>query len=131
MGVVPMTVAAAVVGREVLLAVLHHARHEVVVVLAGVEQAGDGRGGDGGPTAAAFGAVLDAAFGQRAILNVLHGFVDDFLRHGDAGVAAAAEALHLRDRGGAFVEAAAVFRADVAPAAGLRLSLAGELRRRG
>ena len=56
-------------------------------------------------------------------------FVDDFLGHGDARVAAAAQALHLRDRGRAFVEpAAAILGADVAPAAGRRLGLAGESR---
>src|SRR6185503_17575609 len=73
-----------------------------------------------------FGTVLDATFGQRAILDVLHSLVDDFLGHGDAGVAATAETLDLSDRGGAFIEAAAVFGAHVAPAAGLGLSLAGE-----
>ena len=60
-------------------------------------------------------------------LDVVHGLVDDLLGHGDAGVAAAAQALHLRDRGRAFVEAVAVLGADVAPAAGRRLGLAGEL----
>ena len=42
-------------------------------------------------------------------------------------VAAAAEALHLRDRGRAFVEVVAVLGADVAPAAGRRLGLAAEV----
>ena len=70
---------------------------------------------------------MHAALGQRAILDVLHRLVDDLLGHGDAGVAAAAQSLNLRDRGRAFVEAAAVLGADVSPAAGLRLGLAGEL----
>ena len=48
------------------------------------------------------------------------------LGHGDAGVAAAAQPLHLGDRGRAFVEVVAVLGADVAPAAGLGLRLAGE-----
>ena len=81
----------------------------------------------GGPAAAALGAVLHAAVGQRAVVDVLHGLVDDLLRHGNAGVAAAAQPLHLRDRGRAFVETVAVLGADVAPAAGRRLGLAGEL----
>ena len=42
-------------------------------------------------------------------------------------VAAAAEALHLRDRGRAFVEIVAVLGADVAPAAAGRLGLAAEV----
>ena len=74
-----------------------------------------------------FGTVLYAAVGQRAFVDVFDGFVDDFLGHGDAGVAAAAQALHLGDGGRAFVETAAVLGADVAPAAVVGLGLAGEL----
>ena len=48
-----------------------------------------------------------------------------------AGVAAAAQPLHLRDRRRAFVETAAVLRAHVSPAAGRGLSAARELDRLG
>ena len=72
-------------------------------------------------------AVGDAAVGILAVVDVFLGVVDDFAGHDDAGVAAAAEALHLRDRGGAFVEVVAVLGADVAPAAAGRLGLAAEV----
>ena len=92
----------------------------LVVVVAGVEQAGDGRGRDRRPAAAPLGTVLHAAVGQRAFADVVDGLVDDFLGHGNAGVAAAAQPLHLGDGGRAFVEIVAVLGADVAPAAGRR-----------
>ena len=126
-GVVP--VAEALVGDvvQVLLAVVQQLGDVLAVVVAGVEQAGDGRGGDGRPAAAALGTVLYAAVGHGAFADVVDGFVDDFFRHGNAGVAAAAQALHLRDGGRAFVKIAAVLGADIAPAAGRGLGLAGEL----
>jgi hypothetical protein len=72
-------------------------------------------------------AAAEIAVGQRAAVNVGDRLVDDLPRHRDAGVAAAAEPLHLRDRGGALVEVVAVLGAHVAPAAVLRLGPAREL----
>ena len=117
MGVVPMAEALVRDVVEVLLAVVQQLGDVLAVVVAGVEQAGDGGGGDGRAAAAALGIVLHAAVGAGAFLDVVDGLVDDFLGHGNAGVAAAAQPLHLGDRGRAFVEAAAVLGADVAPAA--------------
>ena len=59
--------------------------------------------------------------GSGAAADVMDRLVDDFLGDGDAGVAAAAESLHLGDRRAAFVVVAAVLGADVAPAAGAGL----------
>src|SRR5205823_745292 len=95
----------------------------------GAEHAGHGRGRQRGSFAAATAlkTVDDPAPAGGAVLQILLRLVDDALGDDDAGVASGAEALHLGDSDGAFVEVAAVGRGDVAPAAAGCLGLAGEL----
>ncbi len=118
-------------------AVLQHLLHGVNlvliavlgVILAGVKQTGDGGGRDGGTRASAARGVAigHAAVRSGAGANIFHGLFNDLFGHGNSGVAAAPQSLDLGDRGRAFIEVAAVFRADIAPAAGRGLGLAGEL----
>src|SRR5262249_4021499 len=95
---------------------------QLVLVFAGVEEAGDGGGGDGRPLRARAEAVVHGPVGTRALFQILVGFLDGLLGHRDAGVAGGAERLHLRDRDRAFVVVAAFGLGDVIPAtaAGLR-----------
>src|SRR5205823_10750943 len=118
------------------LAVLQPALGVVGVVLAGVEAARDGGGGQRGPLGPVEGAAVgqavdDAAAGRGALLEVVVGVVEDFLGDDDAGVAGGPQPLHLGDGDGAFVEAVAVGRRDVAPAAAVGLGLAAEIDRLG
>ena len=126
-----MPVAEAVVGdvAEVLFRIVEHPGHVRVIVFAGVEQAGDGRRGDGRPAAAPLGAVLHAAVWHGALVDIGDRLVDDLARHGDARIAAAAQPLHLRDRGRPLVEVVAVLRAHIAPAPVGGLGTAGKFHR--
>src|SRR5262249_14616503 len=73
--------------RDRLLAVPEPLLAEVVLVLAGAEQAGDGRRRDGRALHALVEAVVDAAALAGARLQVVVGLLDDGLGDGDAGVA--------------------------------------------
>ena len=112
-----------------LFRVVEHPWHVGVVVFTGVEQAGDGGGGDGRAASAPLGTVLHAAVWHRALMDVGDRLVDDLPRHGDARVAAAAQSLHLRDRGRSLVEVVAILRAHVAPAPVRRLRAARKFHR--
>src|SRR5690606_10938949 len=85
-GIVP--VAETLVGNvaQILAGVLHQLGNVLVVVLAGIEQAGNGGCRNGGARPAPFGAVLNAAVGQRAVLDVVDRLIDDLPGHRDAGV---------------------------------------------
>ena len=131
MRVVPVAEAIVSNVAQISLRVGEHSRHVRVVFLAGVEQAGDRRRRDCWPAAAPLRAVLHAAVGQRAGVDVGDRLVDDLPRHRDAGVAAAPQSLHLRDGGRALVEVVGVLGAHVAPTAVFRLRAAGKHHRLG
>ena len=81
---------------EILLAVFQLTRNAGVVVLAGVEQAGNRSGGDCRTSSApAFERINNAAVFVCASMDIGYRFVDDFFGNGNAGVSTSAQALNL------------------------------------
>src|SRR5262245_39649753 len=115
-------------GGQPVLAVLEPLLDQLALVLARVEAAADRRRRQRRPAVAAAAApgqaVLHAALVVGAVLEVLDAVLDRLARDDDAGVARGAQGLHLRDGDRALVEVVAVLRADVAPAATVRLRVA-------
>ena len=80
--------------------IFHAAIDGVVLVDAGIEQRGHPRGGARpGGDAGGF-LVSEAAVGVLALANIVHGLVDGFLGHLDAGVAGRAQGHDLADGDG-------------------------------
>src|SRR5262249_45615314 len=123
-GVLVVSQADAALDGDGRLAELEPLLAEVVLVLAGAEQAGDGRrrqgralAADRRPRAAAAEAVDDAAAVGRGVLQVVVRLLDDGLGDGDAGVARRPQRLRLRDRHRPLVLVVAVLGGGVEPAA--------------
>src|SRR5262249_33309056 len=110
--------------RHLRLAELEPLLDERGVVITGGEAAGDGRRRQRRGAAAAATlrqAVHDAAVAAGRVVEVLLRHLDGLGRDLDAGVAGSAKRLYLRDGHRALVEAAAIARRDIAPAAAVGL----------
>src|SRR5262249_21798413 len=103
------------------LAILEPLGAQGILVFAGVEQAGDGCGGDRRPLRFRAVAVVNGPGRAGAVGQVFVGILDDLLRHRDTGVAGGTETLDLRDGHRTFVVVAAFELGGVVPAAAARL----------
>ncbi len=97
------------------------------VVFASAEAAGNGSRCQGGSAAVGLAQPVDhSTLCVGAFVEIVLGFIDDFLGHGDAGVAGSAQALKLGYGNGTFIKVATVGCGDIAPAASCCLRLAAE-----
>src|SRR6202035_5656263 len=94
---------------------------KLVLVFAGIEQAGHARRGDRRFFLLDGVTVIDAAARPGAAFQIVVGLGDDDLRHLDGGIVGGAQRLHLGNRDGPLILVVAVDFGGVVPAAAGRL----------